>query len=76
MARQVKKHNLWEQRLQEWQESKLSGMKWCKEKNIAYPTFRYWKSKLQSRVQEVSFEELKDPPLLQSNCVGEKFGFT
>lgn len=56
------KQILWEQRLQEWKKSELSEVKWCKEQNISYATFRYWKSKLRSPAQEqVIFEELKEP---------------
>lgn len=61
MVNQEKKH-LWEQRLQECQQSAKSAMKWCREQNISYATFCYWKSKLRPPVQEeVIFEELKEP---------------
>lgn len=61
MTNQEKK-DLWEQRLQECQESAKSAMKWCKEQNISYATYCYWKSKLKSSAQEqVIFEELKEP---------------
>ena len=62
MASREEKYNLWEQRLQEWQRSAQSAMKWCKEQDIPYPTFCYWKSKLRSPAQEeVIFEELEEP---------------
>jgi hypothetical protein len=54
------KRVLWEQRLQEWKDSKRSAAKWCKEQNISYATFCYWKSKLAPQ-EEVIFEELKEP---------------
>lgn len=54
--------NLWKQRLQDWEDSGLSAMKWCREQNIPYSTFGYWKSKLNSKEQEpIIFEELKEP---------------
>jgi hypothetical protein len=62
MASREEKDNLWEQRLQGWKDSSLSAAKWCREQNISYATFCYWKSKLQTPVQEgVIFEELKEP---------------
>ena len=62
MASREEKHKLWEQRLQEWKNSSRSAAKWCKEQNISYATFVYWKSKLKPPVQEeVIFEELKEP---------------
>ena len=62
MVSREEKYNLWEQRLQEWQQSAKSAMKWCKEQDIPYPAFCYWKSKLKSSAQEeVIFEELKEP---------------
>ena len=61
MTSREKKHNLWERRLQEWEASSQSGKRWCKEQNITYATFNYWKSKLKSSVQEgIVFEELKE----------------
>lgn len=62
MGSQKEKYNLWEQRLRECQKSTMSAKKWCKEQNIPYPAFCYWKSKLQCPTQEkVIFEELKEP---------------
>jgi len=61
MASREEKYNLWEQRLQECQQSAKSAKKWCKEQNIAYATFCYWKAKLKSPQEEVIFEELKEP---------------
>jgi len=62
MTDRENKHALWEHRLQEWKNSRLSEVKWCKEQSISKSTFRYWKTKLQSPIQEqVIFEELKEP---------------
>lgn len=36
----------WEQVLSDYQSSGLSGMAFCKQQNIAYHRFTYWRSKL------------------------------
>ena len=61
MGSREEKYNLWEQRLQQCQQSTKSARRWCKEQNISYATFCYWKSKLKAPVkEEVIFEELKE----------------
>ena len=59
MTSRVNKHAIWEQRLQEWRKSNLSVKSWCKEQNILYATFCYWKTKLKPQ-EKVTFEELKE----------------
>lgn len=36
----------WQERLRQWKISGKSGSKWAKEKQIPYPTFCYWRAKL------------------------------
>lgn len=56
----------WIARMQDWHNSGLSGAAWCKEKEIAYHQFTYWKSRIdQSADQKLgphSFVEIDDHP--------------
>lgn len=33
----------WRERIRQWQASGLTGYSWCKENNLPYKTFGYWK---------------------------------
>lgn len=61
----------WIDKLAQWRESGQSGMAWCREHNIAYAVFLYWRKKLKQNqpttipVKQFSelFVEIKDQPL-------------
>lgn len=36
----------WQQQMERWRESGLSGLKYCKQHNLSYHRFIYWRSKL------------------------------
>jgi hypothetical protein len=47
----------WERYLEQWKASGLTGSEWCRENNLTYCVFLYWKKKLNS---SHPFVELKD----------------
>jgi hypothetical protein len=59
------RRNLWKLRVQEWENSGLSALTWCKDRNIPYKQFIYWKSRFQrslpttNPVHKDSFVELR-----------------
>ena len=53
----------WKHKLTEWEDSGLSGAEWCREQNITYCIFLYWKKKLGiSKATPQHFLELIDHP--------------
>ena len=54
----------WKIRFEQWRESDLSGAAWCRENNITYQVFLYWRKKLEPSQETVpsseSFVELLD----------------
>jgi hypothetical protein len=53
----------WEFKLENWRASGLSGAAWCRENDINYPVFMYWRRRIEVPTQkEVStFVELTSP---------------
>lgn len=49
----------WNTRLESWSESGLSGASWCRQNNINYQVFTYWRKKLKGQTQET---ESTQPP--------------
>ena len=41
------KRSQWRERFEEWRVSGLSAAAWCRNNNIPYPTFCYWKKRLE-----------------------------
>jgi hypothetical protein len=59
----------WKQQLAHWRESGLNGTTWCRERNIAFHVFQYWRKKIEgiqdtpkagSGLSAQSFTELED----------------
>lgn len=48
---------LWNNRISEWEQSGISQRKYCKEENISYPAFQYWRKRI--RIKSNQFVELK-----------------
>ena len=43
---------IWRAHLQAWQKSGLSGMEYCRQHNLSYHAFNYWKKKCHHSAQE------------------------
>lgn len=74
----------WREKIRQWQASGLTGYSWCKENNLPYKTFGYWKrrflgaSKPASRFFELPAERENDSKLsIEGNgivlSVGQNF---
>lgn len=50
----------WHQLLQQWLASGQSGAIWCRENQISYQTFGYWRKKVSAVANSKSFVELID----------------
>jgi hypothetical protein len=64
-ARDSTKANKWKEMLQEWHLSGLSGAAWCKQKEISYVQFLYWRKRLElsllpKQTKSMSFIELPE----------------
>jgi hypothetical protein len=42
----------WQIKLEQWHASSLTGMAWCREQNINYNVFLYWRRKLENKTIE------------------------
>jgi hypothetical protein len=52
----------WKFKLEQWKNSGLSGFLWCREQNIKYCVFLYWKKKLKTlEAKSDHFLELVEP---------------
>lgn len=73
MAKESKAlHKLWKRRLTNWELSQQSGIAWCRANGIPYPTFSYWKKKLEKSQESIepitadSFIEIEETATNQS----------
>tara|TARA_B100001964_G_C14193490_1_gene582235 strand:- start:1244 stop:1549 length:306 start_codon:yes stop_codon:yes gene_type:complete len=54
----------WQDQVTAWQESKCSATQWCREQNIKYSTFNYWKMRLLQKTKAAPiFRELVAKPI-------------
>jgi len=51
----IERRRLWQQRIEDWQASGLSGMAYCQQQSLTYCRFVYWRKKLTE--PEASFPE-------------------
>ena len=56
----LSKRREWKRKLESWEESGLSGPKWCTKNGENYPQFRYWKHTLKLTHTRPLFKELKE----------------
>jgi hypothetical protein len=62
----ITKSQRWKDRIEQWQTSGKSITSWCKDNNISYNTFLYWRKRLDigkehsSQKQSSTFIELQD----------------
>lgn len=42
----TKTQELWKKRIEAWERSDISQKKYCKQNNISYSAFKYWRKKL------------------------------
>jgi len=42
----IERRRLWQQRIEDWQASGLSGMAYCQQQSLTYCRFVYWRKKL------------------------------
>ena len=61
------KASTWEHHVKLWRQSGKTAAEWCREHNLGYNAFLYWKYKLEESAQEkpphaASFVELTDLP--------------
>ena len=50
---------VWRSRIREWEDSKLSMVKWCSKNNETIDTLRYWKERVYVSEIIISSQELK-----------------
>jgi hypothetical protein len=50
----------WSRRIQEWKSSQSSIAQWCRDHNLSYHQFLYWKSRFYGQDGRASFIELQD----------------
>jgi len=56
----------WKKQVELWQASGMSALAWCRQHNLAYQSFLYWKRRL-AKWSQGKFVEVKDG---DSNCTG------
>jgi hypothetical protein len=49
--------NQWQSRINQWQESGLSGVKFCKQSELDLAQFYYWKNKLLSNTRNIAVDK-------------------
>jgi len=54
------KRTLWSSRIEAWKASGKSGAAWCREQQISYNTFGYWKQALGQIEKRPTFVELSE----------------
>jgi len=47
-ATSQKRQHYWQQQIKRWSQSSVSGMQYCREHNLSYHRFAYWRKKLGS----------------------------
>jgi hypothetical protein len=57
----LEKRKDWEEKLENYRNSRLTQMQWCQKNNEKIHTFKYWHNKLKKgEAFPIEFEELKD----------------
>jgi len=81
-AANPKLHRYWKQNLENWHASGLSGAAWCRQEEIAYCVFLYWRKKLErdsdssTAQSSEQFIEIPDNPAAESGLTLECQGVT
>lgn len=68
-AENFRKRKIWERRLVEWREEKISQSEYCRRNNLQTHQFTYWKKRLSAcepHPPAVSFLEVRLDPVRQS----------
>ena len=68
----MSKDETWQLRFEQWQNSSLSGMEFCRRENLSYSNFMRWKKKL-SQATRSDFIVLADEPSLNFSVGGTAF---
>lgn len=77
-GKQKQIHNMWINRLSEWEKSGLSPSKYCKDNNFNLRNFQYWKRKyklLNNPEVPQKHTEVKVVQLKNESISSEKFNF-
>ncbi|MBT3473133.1 MAG: IS66 family insertion sequence element accessory protein TnpB [Gammaproteobacteria bacterium] len=45
-SKSQQRHNYWQQQIEQWHRSGHSGMQFCREHDLSYHCFTYWRKKL------------------------------
>ena len=56
----ISKEEHWKQLIEDWQNSQMTGMQWCREKGINCKTFYTWKNRLLKRVEKCEKSSFKE----------------
>jgi len=73
--------NLWQNHINQWQESGLSGSKFCKRSELGLAQFYYWKSKLFGDTRNIAGDKKRPTGfasvvITDSALVGDGLSFT
>jgi hypothetical protein len=73
--------NLWQNHINQWQESGLSGAKFCKRSELGLAQFYYWKNKLLSDTRKIAVDKKRPTGfasvvITDSVLVGDGLSFT
>lgn len=52
--------SIWKKRIEEWQSSGQNIASWCREHQLDYKAFLYWKKRFSTSCSHASFTELVD----------------
>jgi len=52
--------SFWKSQLEQWSESELSGLEYCKQHDLIYHRFIYWKKKFDRQNLPVEFVQIPD----------------
>ncbi len=55
------KRQLWQQRIEQWQQSQLSQKQWCEQQQIKIATFNYWRKKFRTDKMTSPSATVKSP---------------
>ena len=65
---------LWQQRIEDWQQSGESIAQWCREHNVVYHLFMYWKKRIglnsqKGKASQAKFVEIRDDQSMEDTGV-------
>jgi len=65
----IERRRLWQQRIEDWQASGLSGMAYCQQQSLTYCRFVYWRKKLTEPETAVPEQPVSSPGFAKVSAV-------